>query len=160
MYSVHKTRAKDITPESKSTVNLVPYMSSISFLVASRNIFCYVDVTVLAEDVDFWGFWVHEGGGWHVASCRSAEERLEAASHPRVTLNSLDLPSSPPACSGLSVSPLTKMEEVLISPGKDGRFTTAVVPKPRLGSHLPCSTIMISFHISKMANHSFWLLFK
>lgn len=57
-----------------------------------------MDVSVLALDVDFFvDVWFHAGGGRHVASCRGSDVRLEAASHPRVTLNSLDLPPSPPA---------------------------------------------------------------
>lgn len=62
MYFVHKTRAKDVTPVSKSIVHVVLYMLSkalqTSISVATRKISCHVDGSVLAVDLDVEAFWV------------------------------------------------------------------------------------------------------
>lgn len=79
-------------------------------------------------------FWVCTVEEQHVASCQGTEDRLEATSHPRVTLNSLDLPASPPTfilISSLSIASPTKMEEDAFSPDRVCGFINIIIPKHR-----------------------------
>lgn len=96
-------------------------------------------------------FWVCTVEEQHVASCQGTEDRLEATSHPRVTLNSLDLPASPPTfilISSLSVSSLTKMEEDAFSPDRVCGFINVIIPKHRFGRNPYCA-IIISLQTEK-----------
>lgn len=85
-------------------------------------------------------------GQQRVASCRGTGDRLEATSHPRVTPNSLDLPSSSPA--------FVQAYQYLLQQ----RWRRLCFHRPRFVSLLPASfykfgrnlpywTIMISLYI-------------
>lgn len=154
MQTVHKPRAKEVAPGSKSTVHLVLYMLSQTlptsiFSSCKKNLL----LSVLALEVDFCVFLGPCSG--RVACCIMSGHRRPPGGNKSSTCNSEEsrLASvSPSIRSGLSVSPPTKMEEVKISPAKDCLFITVIIPKPRFGRNLPGCRTMITFHITKETN--------
>lgn len=93
-----------------------------------------MDVSALAVEMDFCVFLgpcrgkaaccIMSGhrrppGGNKSSTCNSEQSRLASV--------------STSVGSGLSVLPPKKMEEGMISPAKDCRFITVIIPKPRFG---------------------------
>lgn len=132
----------------------------LPFLVAARKIFCWGDVSVLVVDVDFCVFLGPCSG--RAACCIMSGHRRPPGGNKSSTCNSEQsrLASvSTSIRSGLSVSPPTKMEAVMISPAKECWFITVIIPKPRFDRNLPCCTTVITFHIIKMTNRMEGILF-